>query len=217
MATVKRDTLRERFADDVAGEIKRAALKRLVSGGPAEVSVNALGRDLGVSGPALYRYFPSRDALLTALSLDAYRDLTDAVAAAIAARRTEHTRLAAAVTAYRDWALANPDRYRLLFRAPLPGYDPNTAELVTAAQAAMNVLMTAFDPGARRPDRRTATVLPWLSRRGLPAEQAPVAHAAVTLWTRLHGLVALEIEGCFASMGLDPERRYEPDDLLAGT
>ena len=67
-------------------EIKSAALRQLADGGPAGVSVNAIGRELGVSGPALYRYFPSRDALLAELAIDAYADLAAALDAAVARR-----------------------------------------------------------------------------------------------------------------------------------
>jgi len=68
-------------------EIKDAALRQLAASGPAGVSVNAIGRELGVSGPALYRYFPSRDALLTELVIDAYEDLAAALREAVSRRR----------------------------------------------------------------------------------------------------------------------------------
>jgi AcrR family transcriptional regulator len=146
------------------------ALTQLATGGPPAVALNAIARELGVSGPALYRYFRNRDALLTELVLDAYNDLARALADG------ESVPLA-----YRAWALAQPHRYRLLFAAPLPGYDAHQPELVAAAQRSMDLLL------AVEPDRERA----------------------VTLWSRMHGHVSLEIEGNFASMGLDPEALYE--------
>jgi AcrR family transcriptional regulator len=133
------------------------------------VALNAIARELGVSGPALYRYFRNRDALLTELVLDAYNDLAEALGGAESLPE-----------AYRAWALAQPYRYRLLFAAPLPGYDAHQPALVAAAQRSMELLLKL------EPDRERA----------------------VTLWSRMHGHVSLEIEGNFASMGLDPERLY---------
>ncbi len=75
-------TMRERYRAQVRGEVKQAALSQLAESGPAGLSVSAIGKQLGVSGPALYRYFASRDELLTELVIDAYADLTDALRAA---------------------------------------------------------------------------------------------------------------------------------------
>src|ERR1700754_5040353 len=108
--------IRDRFRAQMVQEIKDLALRQLAEGGPQALSINAIAKDLGVSGPALYRYFASRDALLTELIIDAYADLT----AALSAAGPDLARLA---DAYRVWALAQPHRYRLLFGAPLPGYD----------------------------------------------------------------------------------------------
>ena len=136
------------------------------------MAINAIARELGVSGPALYRYFRNRDALITALIEDAYNDLADAL--------EPSESVAATARAYREWALAQPHRYRLLFSAPLPGYDAHQASVVAAARRSMAVLTRFVD-----------------EPRG------------VTLWSRMHGHVSLEIEGNFASMRLDPEPFFE--------
>src|SRR3954447_6006975 len=164
------DTLTTQRADTVRAAVKRVALTQLEAGGPSAVALNAIARELGVSGPALYRYFRNRDALLTELVLDAYNDLADAL--------TDAPSLA---HAYRSWALAQPHRYRLLFSVPFPAYDAHQPQLVAAAQRS----------------------------RALLLEVEPDETRAVTIWSRLHGHVSLEIEGNFASMGLDPEALYE--------
>jgi AcrR family transcriptional regulator len=89
----------------------------------------------GVSGPALYRYFTSRDELLTELVIDAYHDLADALSAAAghAPNLDPRARLEAVARGYRSWAVAQPHRYRLLFGPPLPGYDAHVQRLVEAA------------------------------------------------------------------------------------
>src|SRR3954447_23803518 len=136
-----RSPMRERFREQVRDDVKAVALRQLAAGGPQALSVNAIAKELGVSGPALYRDFDSRDALLTELILDAYADLTAAMATG--------TDLRTLATAYRAWALAQPHRYRLLFAAPLPGYDAHDPRLVAAATEAMRVLLTVA--GFREP------------------------------------------------------------------
>ncbi|AGL14115.1 TetR family transcriptional regulator [Actinoplanes sp. N902-109] len=174
-------------------EVKDAALRQLAEGGATALSLNAIAKELGVSGPALYRYFAGRDALLTELILDAYADLTDALRAAPAD-------LAAQAAAYRNWALAQPHRYRLLFSAPLPGYDAHDERLVAAGQRAMDVLLASAAPGPQPPADLARQFTAWSGA----ADPAAALHA-VTWWSRLHGFVSLEIEGNFASMGLDAD------------
>nr|BFE77016.1 hypothetical protein GCM10020092_103170 [Actinoplanes digitatis] len=101
--------------------------------------------------------------------------------------------------AYRAWAIANPHRYRLLFGAPLPGYDAHDERLVAAAREAMDVLFAFAGPG-REPEPPLAEAL----RAWVGGVDPAVALHAVTAWSRLHGFVSLEIEGNFLSMGLDP-------------
>ena len=136
-------TMRERYRAQVRQEVKQAALNQLAQSGPAGVSVSAIGKELGVSGPALYRYFASRDELLTELVIDAYHDLADALSAATSREPGQEPRgrFEALVRAYRSWALAQPHRYRLLFGPPLPGYDAHAQRLVEASQAAMKLLL----------------------------------------------------------------------------
>jgi AcrR family transcriptional regulator len=211
-------TMRERYRAQVRGEVKQAALRQLAESGPAGVSVAAIGKQLGVSGPALYRYFASRDELLTELVIDAYDDLADALRdeAGGEAGATPPARFEALARAYRSWALAQPHRYRLLFGPPLPGYDAHARRLVEAAQAAMELLLDTLRELGDRPDGRAgpadeplaAQLLAWAGRRGLDIDPA-VALRAVLVWSRLHGFVSLEIAGNFASMDLDPDRLFE--------
>src|SRR5262249_21707619 len=135
--------IRHRYRAQVRDEVKAAALRQLAEGGPQALSINAIAKELGVSGPALYRYFAGRDELLTELVVEAYDDLGRAVAdAADRARgRAARERLRALARAYRKWALAQPHRYSLLFAAPVPGYDAHAERIVEASEHAMNVLV----------------------------------------------------------------------------
>jgi AcrR family transcriptional regulator len=210
--------IRDRFRAQVRGEAKQAALRQLAMGGPQALSINAIGKELGVSGPALYRYFASRDDLLTELVVDAYHDLAETLAAAShsARRLSPPKRLRTVAAAYRAWAIAEPHRYRLLFTAPLPGYDAQSERLVTASRAAMIVLLDVLagltpDDGTRPATPLDDQLNQWSKSRDLAGVSPDLALRAITAWSRLHGLVSLEIEGNFASMGLDPELLFNAE------
>ncbi|GAA3955713.1 TetR/AcrR family transcriptional regulator [Actinoplanes auranticolor] len=193
--------IRDRFRAQMRQEVKDAALRQLAEGGPGALSLNAIAKELGVSGPALYRYFAGRDALLTALILDAYADLTAALAAA-------GHRLPDLAAAYRSWAVAHPHRYRLLFGAPLPGYDAHDERLADAAQRALDVLLAGVGPGPQPTPALADDLRGWARRRGADHADPTVALRAVTVWSRLHGLVSLEIEDNFRALGLDPDHVF---------
>jgi AcrR family transcriptional regulator len=208
-------TMRERYRAQVRGEVKQAALRQLAQAGPAGLSVSAIGKQLGVSGPALYRYFAGRDELLTELVIDAYNDLADALRAAArqAPSHEPRARLEALARAYRSWALAQPHRYRLLYGPPLPGYDAHAQRLVDASQAAMNQLLTVLrELGGRTapaPPQPLASQLTAWAQAHDPGTGPATALRAVLIWSRLHGLISLEIAGNFASMGIDPDQVFE--------
>lgn len=230
--------IRDRFRAHVRDEVKRVALRQLAEGGPQAVSVNAIAKELGVSGPALYRYFANRDELLTELAADAYHDLAAALARAAgqASRQTtghapkpeqapvpeqashdrQRQRLRAVAVAYRAWVNAEPYRYRLLFTAPVPGYDAQSDRLVQASQQAMNVLLGILiesEPESapmptlsRKLDKQLSQ---WALSRGLDQVSPGVAVRAIAMWSRLHGLVSLEIGGNYASMGIDADLIFD--------
>ena len=183
--------------------------------GPAGLSVSAIGKQLGVSGPALYRYFASRDELLTELVIDAYHDLADALRAAAGQppAAEPRARLEALARAYRSWALAQPHRYRLLFGPPLPGYDAHAqrtrGRLASRDEPAARVLRELGDRTAPAPPQPLASQLTAWAQAHDPGIDPATALRAVLIWSRLHGLVSLEIAGNFASMGIDPDQVFE--------
>jgi AcrR family transcriptional regulator len=202
-------TTRERYRSQIRAEIKDAALRQLADGGPQAISINAIGKQLGASGPALHRYFKKRDDLVTELVADAYTGLTAALEQASEGRRSREARLRAVAGAYRGWAVAQPHRYRLLFGPPLPGHNAHDERLIDTAQGAMNVLLAALpaEPGSAgarpAPSRSLDKALrAWANTRGIDAAPGR-SFRAIQLWWRLHGLVSLEIGGNFESMGLD--------------
>jgi AcrR family transcriptional regulator len=110
---------------EITRTIQETARRHLAEVGPAALSLRAIARDVGMVSSAVYRYFPSRDELLTALIVEAYDELGDAVEQADAGvrRRADlDKRFLAVCHAIRDWARANPHEYALLYGSPVPGY-----------------------------------------------------------------------------------------------
>jgi AcrR family transcriptional regulator len=206
--------MRERYRAQVRHEVKETALRQLAEAGPGGLSISAIGKQLGVSGPALYRYFASRDDLLTELVIDAYHDLANALTAATSHVPDDNPRgrFEAQARAYRHWAIAEPHRYRLLFGPPLPGYEAHADRLVEASWAAMNMLLgvlRGFAAGTDEPSGPLAAELTaWAHRHNFHIDAA-TALRAVLIWSQLHGIVSLEIAGNFASMSIDADQIFE--------
>jgi len=215
-------TPRERYREQVRDEIKEHAWTQVASTGAAALSLNAIAREMGISGPALYRYFRNRDELITDLVLDAYRELADTCRAAAAPGDAPAVRLAAVAAALRGWALAAPHRYLLIYGTPVPGYNA-PPEATTLAASVMTILLDAFGEAGRANGATNGTAnspLPeaaaalddhlaahrqWAA--GHPAPADALRHA-LTWWTRLHGVLSLEVAGHFTGMNFDPALLY---------
>lgn len=208
-------TPRERYRAQVRTQIKDRAWEQIAMAGASALSLNAIAKQIGMSGPALYRYFASRDELITALIGDAYRSLADACRAA-AASGADVVGLAHAL---RGWALADPQRYFLVYGTPVPGYHAPD-DITAIASEIMDTLLdacAALHPDGPGPATPFAAHLEghrqWSDSSAPPA----VLHWALTFWTRLHGVLSLELAGHFTGMGFDPALLFaaELDDLLA--
>ncbi len=203
---------------------KAIALRQLADGGVEALSLNQIAAELGLTGPAIYRYFTTRNELLTELIVDAYSDLSAAMEETPRKAGTPAgaAQLRALAEAYRAWALGQPHRYRLLFSAPMPGYDANAARLVEAADRAMAIYLEAIArAGIFSPEKSVGQSLASQLRdwsRKHQRELAPdILYLGLITWTRLHGFISLEIEGAFASMGIDPDAMFKREvDALIG-
>ncbi|WP_412079081.1 TetR/AcrR family transcriptional regulator [Streptomyces xanthophaeus] len=198
---------RERARIEVTAAIKDEARRRLAAEGAAKLSLRAVARELGMVSSALYRYFPSRDELLTALIIDAYDSVGAAAeqadARALAAGAQPRARWIAVCEAVRDWALEHPHEYALIYGSPVPGYSAPMDTVGPASRvgnAFIAVLRAAYEgrglalpplPAALRPEavRMTADFA-----EGLPPE---VTAALVAAWAQLVGLVSFELFGQF--------------------
>ncbi|MDR8413126.1 TetR/AcrR family transcriptional regulator [Nonomuraea sp. 3-1Str] len=205
---------RERYRTQVRAEIKERAWEQIATAGASALSLNAIAKHMGMSGPALYRYFAGRDELITELIRDAYRSLADTFRAASEAGPDA----AALARALRAWALDDPQRYFLIYGTPVPGY--HAPDDITAI--ASEIMATLLDACAALPSDGPATPFDahleehrqWAE--GHPASPAAL-HRALRFWTRLHGVLSLELAGHFTGMGFDPALLFqaELDDLPA--
>ncbi|MEU2998121.1 TetR/AcrR family transcriptional regulator [Streptomyces sp. NPDC006995] len=216
MAKSDAATPRERYRAQVRAEIKQHAWEQIATAGASALSLNAIAKRMGVSGPALYRYFAGRDELITELIRDAYRSLADAVHTAAATGADP----AALAHVLRDWALADPHRYFLIYGTPVPGYHAPD-EITGISQEIMTDLLTAWT--AWGPDAPASPFAAHLAdhRDWAGDHPAPpgVLRRALAFWTRLHGVLSLELAGHFTGMGFDPALlfRAELDDLVGRT
>ncbi|MGW2615535.1 TetR/AcrR family transcriptional regulator [Streptomyces sp. NPDC001500] len=213
MAETGATTPRERYRAQVRAEIKQRAWEQIATAGASGLSLNAIAKQMGLSGPALYRYFAGRDELITALIRDAYRSLADAFRAASA----EGTGLAGLAHTLRAWALDDPQRYFLVYGTPVPGYHAPDDVTALAAEIMTSLLDAIADTpsdGPADPSDGPATPftarLEGLGRQWTDGHAAPPAalRRALAFWTRLHGVLSLELAGHFTGMGFDPAHLF---------
>jgi AcrR family transcriptional regulator len=214
MAETGTRTPRERYRAQVRTEIKERAWEQIATAGASALSLNAIAKRMGVSGPALYRYFASRDELITELIRDAYRSLADTFRA-VSDSGADPTALAHAL---RGWALEDPQRYLLVYGTPVPGY--HAPDDVTTI--ASEIMTSLLDACAAMPSDSSATPFEahlenhrqWADHH--PAPPAAL-HRALIFWTRLHGVLSLELAGHFTGMTFDPGLLFvaEMDGLTA--
>lgn len=202
-ATMARPTKQQRHPD-LRHAITRAAWQQIATAGASALSLRAIARALSISAPAIYHYFPDRDALVTALIIEAYTSFSDHQHAAYRALGDDDGvgRLRATGLAYRQWALAHPQHYQLIFGAPIPGYHaPPT--VIPAATQALRPLLGVVETLRRLGLLRSAGVpLPpsVVGLAGAPPLQFDACAieslgVALLIWSRVHGLVSLELGG----------------------
>ncbi|MFI8219145.1 TetR/AcrR family transcriptional regulator [Streptomyces sp. NPDC085932] len=196
---------RARARIEVTAAIKDEARRQLAAEGAARLSLRAVARELGMASSALYRYFPSRDDLLTALIIDAYDSLGERAEAAHAevAGAGPARRWTAVCEAVREWALAHPHEYALVYGSPVPGYTAPRTTVPAAARVGLLLIGIARDAhrglGLARP-ALPAELRPEAER--MAADLAPdlppeTVTALVAAWAQLFGLVGFEVFGQF--------------------
>ncbi|MBI3689064.1 MAG: TetR/AcrR family transcriptional regulator [Actinobacteria bacterium] len=197
---------RDRVRAATLAEIRQTARRLLIDRGEQGVSLRAIAREMGMTAPALYRYFANHGDLLTTVADDIFGDL---VAALVAARDADPDadvvdRLAAAARAFRQWAVEHPREFAAVFARPLPSLTgdcdtPNSQQLSRLFFELFLELWQAR-PFPVPADGELAPALlvqlrSWAEETiGLPIPVGAL-YAFFALWIRLYGLVALEVFG----------------------
>lgn len=225
MARTASRTARERARAELTAEIKAEARRQLAIHGAQQLSLRAVARELGMASSAIYRYFPSRDELLTVLIIDAYDSLGASAKAAERElpRGDIRGRWRATCRAVRNWALAHPHEYALIYGSPVPGYQAPQATITPAGRVALVIggvladACSAPDGNAAAPDgkapdghaaadraaphwRTSEPLQPTLAEQAAnvaaaiaPGVPGPMIARALIAWTQLFGMISFEL------------------------
>lgn len=199
--------------------IKETAWSQIAEVGAPALSLRAIARKLKITAPAIYNYFADRDALVTALVIDAFTSFGDSqFEARDSLPTTNHSgRLKAIGMAYRKWAHTYPQRYQLIFGTPIPNYAvpaqqvfPSSARSITPlfsvvedARASGKLIGDTFHTVKKE---YVADFDMWKSQIG---EIHPLTHYfAMIIWSRVHGMVSLELQGNLPPFGKTGDALY---------
>jgi AcrR family transcriptional regulator len=190
--------------------------------GAGAISLRAVARSMGMASSAVYRYFPSRDHLITALCADAYDSLGEAMAVAVAAagKRRHARRWWAMSHGMRTWSLDRPSEFGLIFGAPVPGHRADVSETGPASVRFMTpplqIYADAVREGAADPDRAVGLTEPgvgpmlryFLDRTDPPCPPHLAGLALNQLACSL-GVIALETFGALPTLIPDTSAYYD--------
>ena len=206
MKTIRRESNQE----SVREEIKFFAWHQIATGGVGSISLGAIARSMNLTTPALYRYFPSRDHLILALTLDAYKSFVASLEAVSGEQNHENhaARFHALCKAYYQWAVDHPQQYQLIFGFALSPYELNE-EAGEMADRSFLIVIEMINDACRA--GKIAAVndliisaelknrLERLSHRGktYPAE---VMYLALGTWSFINGITTLELSQKYSLM-----------------
>jgi AcrR family transcriptional regulator len=192
--------------------IKETAWRQIADSGAPAMSLRAIARALNITAPAIYNYFPNRDALVTALIIDAYRSFGDSQLEARDAIPVDNSsgRMKAIGLAYRDWAHNHPQRYLLIFGTPIPGYEAPLMEVLPFGARSLSALVSVVEE-LRISGKLNIISFPEVKEDYKESFEVWKAYGgnvdilslsvAMNIWARVHGIVSLEIAGNLPPFG----------------
>ncbi len=195
-------------------EIKAAARRHLASDG-ANLSLRAVAREVGLASSAVYRYFASRDELLTALIIEAYDSVGAAAERAAKEVADPYDRFLALAHAVRDWAVADPHQWALIYGSPVPGYQAPQDTIGPATRVIL--LIAALVEEAFRTGRiidgppitgRYAEELAEVAARFTPDATPRLVGAAMAAFIQLCGAISAELYGQLNASVEDDRRGF---------
>jgi AcrR family transcriptional regulator len=202
--------------------IKEMAWKQIAEFGAPALSLRAIARELKITAPAIYNYFPDRDALVTALIIDAFTSFGDwqLEARDSVLEGDLPGQMSAIGLAYRDWAHTFPQRYQLIFGTPIPGYKGPIEKIFPSSARSLSALVSVVE-GLRVAGKLNVDAFPKVKSEykvsfeawktcGVDADILSLS-VAMLIWSRVHGIVSLEIQGNLPPFGPkgDALYRYE--------
>ena len=199
--------------------IKETAWKQIAEYGASALSLRAIARELKITAPAIYNYFPDRDALVTALIIDAFTSFGDWQLEArdsVPANDLDE-RMKAIGLAYRNWAHAYPQRYQLIFGTPIPGYKGPVDKIFPSSARSLSALVSVVE-GLRAVGQLKVDSFPKIKSEykvtfemwktyGGDADVLSLS-VAMIIWSRVHGIVSLEIGGNLPPFGAKGDALY---------
>ena len=199
--------------------IKATAWQQIAEYGAPALSLRAIARELNITAPAIYNYFADRDALVTALVIDAYTSFGDSQLASLETVAVDDhaNRLKAIGLAYRAWAHRYTQRYLLIFSTPIPGYAPSIDQIGPSSARSIRPLFSVVEAmrvAGRLNDEAYRPIQPAYEAhfeqwRAYFDQIHPLTHfVAMTIWSRVHGFVSLEINGHFPPFGENGDGLY---------
>src|SRR5687767_4153058 len=211
--------IRKKQIPNLQEAIKEAAWKQITEYGAPALSLRAIARELKITAPAIYNYFPDRDALVTALIIDAFISFGDWQIEARDSVLAEDLigRMAAIGLAYRKWAHAFPQRYQLIFGTPIPGYKGPIEKILPSSARSLSALVSVVE-GLRLAGKLNVDAFPkvksehkisfemWKTYGG-DANVLSLS-VAMVIWSRVHGIVSLEIGGNLPPFGAKGDALY---------
>ena len=199
--------------------LKETAWKQIAEYGAPALSLRAIARELKITAPAIYNYFPDRDALVTALIIDAFTSFGDSQLAARDSVRNNDPRkkLASIGLAYRKWAHTYPQRYQLIFGTPIPGYKAPVEKVFPASARSISALFSVVEE-LRLAGKLSTSSVPTVNDkyrayyeqwRTYSGDVHPLSlFVAMNIWARVHGIVSLEIQGNLPPFGENGNALY---------
>jgi AcrR family transcriptional regulator len=180
---------------DLRDALVQAALRDAELGGPEAISMKALAKELGVSQPAPYRHFADREALLQAVTAEAFRQFTAILREAIGkpSKRSKLSRLAQAAL---EFGLKRNGMYRLMFASRTKANAKKDSELHVAAYETLGLLVESFEAPAV----------------GLLRERH-----AMQVWAALHGVISLAEQGLLTGEAAQMTRQELVEDIVQQT
>ena len=208
--------------------VKQVARQQMAELGTAGLSLRAIAREMAITAPAIYNYFPRLEDMITALIVDAFTALGDAIEQADAVTGSNLQKMRSMIMTYRQWAVEHPVDFQLIFGNPIPGYVAPMEVTAPLARRPFQTLYIHFAEAQRQQEIRvpacyqqvpgeiSAHLARWKREADAEVDDALFCLLMIA-WARIHGMVVLELNHHLQPTIGDAEAlyRFEVDVLLA--